>query len=208
MPRVIGVNGIRTDGRDNVVRLLEALHDRGHRTRRFAYPTVWTPLGARIEGCRLKQSRRLARTLRDGDHVVAHSFGATLTWYAMSRFRRQLGVVLFLGAALDADVSFPARGFRRLVNVHNPCDVALRLGALLWAHDFGAMGATGYAGGHPRIQNVEADVMLAGRWNHTAVYFGTAPLVERYADLFSDAIRQDAARQPRPEEAAHVSRED
>lgn len=158
--RILGINGIRTDGSNSTDLLLRDLADLGHETVDVNYPRV-NIFTARWRSRQLRNAQHLVDAHKPGDAVVAHSYGCLLTLRAME-LGASFGTVFFFSAAMNDDFSFPPEGMRRLFNIHRQDDRALTLGDLLLWHDFGAMGKTGYSGLPPdrRIRNIPA-------WTHT-----------------------------------------
>lgn len=153
--KVLGVNGIRTNGRASTDRLLAEVASRGWATRDVDYPRV-NILTARSRARQRDRARYLLEAHTPGDAVLAHSYGALVTMRAME-MGAEFSIVFFFGAALDDDETFPFLGMQQLFNVHTPSDCALALGNLLVAHDFGEMGKSGYRGpSDPRVVNVPA----------------------------------------------------
>ena len=68
----------------------------------------------------------------------------------------QFNNVFLFAPAMNRDFTFPYLGARRIFVIHNRKDKAIRMGKLLWWHDFGDMGRKGYDGPpDPRVFNVE-----------------------------------------------------
>lgn len=144
MSRVIGVNGIRTDGSGSTDRLLDGLADSGLNTLDFNYDRV-NLFTARSR----RRQRQIGFALLDdhqpGDHVVAHSYGALVVLRAMEAGAR-FGLVFLFSPAMDSRQYFPYHGAHRLHIISNAADRVIGLGSLLWRHDFGRMGSDGYQG--------------------------------------------------------------
>lgn len=143
MSRVIGVNGIRTDGGGSTDRLLQRLGS-GMTVFDFNYDRV-NVLTARSRRRQRRIGRQLYDLTRAGDHVVAHSYGALVVLRAMEA-GAQFGAVFLFGPAMGQREYFPAKGARQIHIISNPADRAIGLGALLYRHDFGRMGRDGYQG--------------------------------------------------------------
>lgn len=165
--RVLGVNGIRTDGATNTDLVLHDLGLRGWATHDVAYPKVYA-VTARSRARQYRNAERVAHAAAPGDAVVAHSYGCLLVLRAMELGAR-FGAVFFFGAAMNDDFVFPVLGCERLWNIHAPADRALRLADRLWWHDFGDMGRTGYKGPpDPRVTNVLASARGGSEfWRHS-----------------------------------------
>lgn len=166
--KVLGVNGIRTDGRGNTDALLADLGECGWTVQDVNYPRVWA-LTARSRRRQYDRARYLVEAHAPGDAVVAHSYGCLLTLRAME-LGASFGAVFWFAPAMDADYVIPIGGARRVFVIHDPRDRAIALGSLLWWHDFGEMGRCGYRGPpDPRVVNVRADIASEARdpWKHS-----------------------------------------
>jgi len=165
--RIILVRGIGRDPDSDLKVLGSQLAERGIEVIPFEYHTV------RVWNARWKIDD-VARSIRNfaftGDHVVAHSFGCAATYRAMYDGAR-FGRVVFFGAAMAKEITFPYHGFQRLMNVTNPHDKALTWGSWLpLRHPFGLLGRDSYAGPpDERIVHVQTGVR-AGRYSHSAPY--------------------------------------
>lgn len=181
-PRIIGVNGIRSTGEKNTDRLLGELEKLGHRIFDFNYGIVraWE---ARSEKRQRAIGHRLHETSRDGDHVIAHSYGGLVTLRAMQAGAR-FGVVWLFAPAMDGDYTFPIHGAREIHIVSSRTDIPLLLGSLLPGHSFGGMGRVGYKGPpDDRVHNHIAGPLLCA---HSA-YFKPAHL-KHWAGLISRSL--------------------
>lgn len=153
--KILGINGIRTTGAKNTDLLLQKMQEREWKTCDTEYPTAWA-ISARWRWIQRRNAKRIMKYYREGDIVVAHSYGCLLTLRMMEMGAR-FSHVFFFGAAMNDDFTFPAYGMESLVNVCDVDDRALGIGSILPFHDFGKMGKTGYKGAKdPRVQNVFA----------------------------------------------------
>lgn len=165
--KILGVNGIRSDGANNVQRMLDDLARLGWPVQHVSYPRVRAVM-ARYRSRQRRHARRILDAHEPGDCVIAHSYGCLLSLRAME-LGAQFGTVFFFGAAMNEDFTFPYLGCRALHNIHDPSDRALGLGSLLVWHDFGRMGQTGYAGPpDPRVRNVPGTGEIeSDLWRHS-----------------------------------------
>lgn len=185
--RILGVNGIRTDGRNNTDLLLNELKENGFDTVDVSYPEV-NIFTARSRKRQFKNAQRIVDAYKPGDAVMAHSYGCLLTLRAME-LGAKFSTVFFFGAAMNDDFSFPAEGMQRLHNFHNPNDVALTLGRLLWWHDFGAMGQTGYDGPpDQRIINTPMPEESKGRLSLNHSHYFTKVRMRDITGFIKDAL--------------------
>jgi hypothetical protein len=164
--KIIGVNGIRTDGSTTTSMMLADLHTKGWSVKPLNHPRVWL-WQARSRKRQYEHAKMLLDLHDPGDCVIAHSRGGLTVLRAMELGAMFSQVFLF-GAAMNQDFTFPFMGMKALFNVHNPADKALGLGSLLWRHDFGPMGQTGYKGPpDPRIANVLARPAVSEYMDHS-----------------------------------------
>lgn len=164
--KILGVNGIRTDGHNNTDLMLADLAKLGWTTADVQYPLV-RAVTARSRTRQLANAQHVVEAHNPGDAVVAHSYGCLLTLRAMELGAR-FSDVFFFAPAMDRDFTFPYHGMRHLWVMHDRTDLALSLGAMLWWHDFGDMGEHGY-GGPPdnRVVNVDVTEPSADAWKHS-----------------------------------------
>lgn len=151
-PRILGINGIRTDGSTSTDKMLKQFDD--YETIDVNFPKVWL-WGARSRTRQMKNAKILLDHSRPGDVLIAHSYGGLLGLRAMELGAKFSYVFLF-APAMNRDFTFPYLGMTELHVIHNSNDNALRAGAWLAWHDFGEMGRYGYNGPpDPRIINRE-----------------------------------------------------
>ena len=188
LPRVVGVNGIRSNGSGNTDLLLKDLAGNGYETLDFNYPRV-NLLTARSRNRQRNRGRLLHQRTFLHDAVIAHSYGALVVLRAMEA-GAQFGMVFLFAPALDSRIYFPAQGATQIHVIHNQADRAIGLGALLWRHDFGLMGQHGYQGPPDhRITNVPTNDNHAQHERlHHSDYFLPANR-PRWADYIKRHIR-------------------
>ena len=150
-PRILGINGIRTDGSTSTDKMLKQFDN--HPTIDVNYPKVrlW---GARSRSRQYRNARQLVNKHIPGDVLIAHSYGCLLALRAMELGAKFSHVFLF-APAMNRDFTFPYLGMTKLHVIHNANDKAVKAGALLAWHDVGEMGRFGYDGPpDPRITNI------------------------------------------------------
>lgn len=135
--RIVGVNGILSHGEHNIDPLLDELARRGLAVRDVHLPfRTW--VSARWNGCR--DGQIVAQQSRDGDVIVAHSFGCLRAWNA-HQVRDYKAIVCIAPAMSDRaqwrDPSIVHCFYSRK-------DLAIKIGALLLFHPFGAAGTKGF----------------------------------------------------------------
>ena len=156
MSRILGVNGILSNGSGSTDLLLADLKERGHLVHDVKLPWT-TALLARFRWWQHRDAHRLVAAHAHGDNVIAHSYGGLRVLRAMqlgARFR----LVFLFAPAMEVDVEFPIGAAERIFVIYDRHDRAIGLGARLRKHDFGAMGRCGYSGAvDRRVINVPAD---------------------------------------------------
>jgi hypothetical protein len=163
--RILGINGIRSDGARNTDQLLLRLAELGWPVKDVNYPRVsvlqyWVRGRKWHRDRQYRDARHLVRAHQAGDALIAHSYGGLLALRAMELGAR-FSVVFLFAAACDRDVRFPQTGAERIYVVHNPRDKALCWTSLLRWHDSGALGRVGYQGpADDRIVSEEAHAVV------------------------------------------------
>lgn len=183
-PRILGINGIRTDGSASTDLLLdEFAFCEGFITVDVNYPKV-NIFTARSRSRQLRNARRLVERHDKGDILIAHSYGCLLALRAME-LGAQFSHVFLFAPAMNRDFTFPYLGMTKLHVIHNKKDKAIKLGSLLAWHDFGKMGRLGYDGApDPRIENIlDTD---KGGMNHSH-YFSNQN-IEKWVKYIKQAI--------------------
>lgn len=146
--KIVGVNGIRTHGAGNIDRLLMEMRGRGFATVDVTLPKAhaWNArCDAALEG------RIVAQASRDGDIVVAHSYGCLRTLHAQRI--RDYKLIVCIAPAMARDVQWEHP--ERVHCFYSPDDWAIRLGSWLLFHPFGAAGNKGFS--QPGVVNRRVD---------------------------------------------------
>lgn len=144
--RIIGVNGIASNGERNIDLLLAELASRGLDVLDVELPVRhW--ISARWGGC--SDGQLVAQAASDGDIIVAHSFGCLRAWHA--HHVRDFAAVVCIAPAMSdsAEWLYPERVFC----FWSPKDLAVRIGARLLFHPFGAAGSQGFT--QAGVTNIE-----------------------------------------------------
>jgi len=149
MARILGINGIRSNGSDNTDQLLAKLQARGHKTVDTSYPLT-SLFRARARDYQYSDANLiLNRHHQAGDAVIAHSRGCLVN-LRMMELGARFSTVFWFRPAMNRDYLIPRHSCQRLVIIHHPSDRAIRLGECLWWHDFGAAGRLGLHAGNRR----------------------------------------------------------
>jgi len=149
--RLIGVNGIASNGVKSTDVLLTALAEHGFDTLDFNYPRInlfeasWVMSFWRYTQELERLAGELFKVTKDGDHVVAHSFGCAVVWHCMSKYNRHFGKVWLIAPAMSLDDEMMPlfNGTDQVTFVHNPHDRALRFARFLPWIDMSSIGLHG-----------------------------------------------------------------
>jgi len=164
--RIIGVNGIASNGVDSTDVLLTALAKRGYETVDFNYPKISLLKAAQVMSFWLydktvdKLAKQLFEQTQDGDHVVAHSFGCAIVWQCIKEYGRNFGKVWLIAPAISIDAGMVPifTGTEQITFVHNPYDRALKFGRMAPWIDLSDIGLNGFRRKHqvyePPYRNV------------------------------------------------------
>ena len=137
MSRIVLVHGIRSDGTNNVDVVGDELRRLGH-----VVVDVQTPVrhtwSARWSA--KKDARQVAAASREGDILVAHSYGNLIAWHAHKM--QNYEAVFCIAAAMSKNAIW--RHPKRVFCYHSNTDGALKLGAALLWHPFGRAGLDGF----------------------------------------------------------------
>lgn len=169
--RIAGANGIATDGKGSIDRLLLELAQRNHiiidipLPKRHWFSARW---GGEPDG------KIIAKHTRDGDVIVCHSFGCLRTWHAHQE--RDYKAIICIAPAMSDSAEW--RHPERVHCFYSPKDWAIRVGARLLFHPFGAAGSKGFT--QEGVTNVE---YACGHSDYfgPALLKGVADYVERVA---------------------------
>lgn len=135
--RIVGVNGIRTKGTNNIDRILLEMRDRGFETVDVDLPIAhtWHARWRADDDAELVEDAS-----EDGDVVVAHSYGALRAFHAHQH--RDYRAIVCIAPAASRDLEW--RHPDRVHCWYSPDDWICKLGALLWFHPFGWAGTKGF----------------------------------------------------------------
>jgi hypothetical protein len=166
METFIGVNGILTDGSTNTDRLLLRLVENYNckvvdfKYRRVNYLDVGINLRKHKSNTFVGQiAHRLIETqqkLNQPVSIIAHSFGCLITLRALQMGLIANNVYLFAPAANENEFIY-TKNINNIFVIHNKNDFTIKLGSLLFFHDFGLMGVNGAKHNDDKIINVPYD---------------------------------------------------
>lgn len=169
--RIAGANGIATDGKGSIDRLLFELAEREYVVldiplpKRHWFSARW---GGEPDGA------FIASKTRDGDMIVCHSFGCLRAWHAHQE--REFSAIICIAPAMDPDARW--RYPDRVHCFHSEKDWAVRLGSALALHPFGPAGVIGFS--QNEVTNVEYDCGHSDYFS-SALLPGVIDYVERVA---------------------------
>ena len=172
--RILGINGIRSNGKRNTDIALREMAARGFETVDTHYPITWL-YQTRGRQRQLTDARQLISAYyKEGDAVIAHSRGCLVN-LRMMQMGARFSTVFWFRPAMERDVVIPPMGCTQLVVVHHPADRAIWLGARLWYHDFGDAGRHGLRAGDlfdeahdERVLNIQSpDYEQTEFWRHS-----------------------------------------
>ncbi len=172
--RLLGINGIRTHGAGSTDQLLAELALRDWQTVDANYPLrhIWQVRSRRRQ---YADAQRLLRYHRDGDAVVAHSYGCLVS-LRMMELGARFSTLFWFRPAMNRDYLIPRHACRRLYAIHDPRDRAIGLGICMPWHDFGAAGRYGLLAGNngcgrigdPRVTNIRVPGYIRHEpWHHS-----------------------------------------
>lgn len=153
--RILGVNGIYNwswSKQSFTDALLEQLYM--YETIDVKYPFM-TALLAYSNWAINRRVKKLIKESKEGDCVIAHSFGCLLTTMAM-RQGAKYDKVFFFGAAVDSTAPIPEGGANVIYNIFSKDDKALIAGKAFPWSPLGDMGRVGYEGTCTKVINIEA----------------------------------------------------
>lgn len=164
--RILGINGIRSDGSTNTDQALAGLKALGHEAVDTQYPltSLWR---ARARKHQFSDANLiLCKHHQAGDAVIAHSRGCLVN-LRMMELGARFSAVFWFRPAMNVDFLIPRHACQRLFIIHHPDDRAIRLGEYLWWHDFGAAGRVGLHAGDRRhyLHDRRATNVLAPRYD-------------------------------------------
>ena len=127
-----------------------------------------------------KRARRLARMIREGDLLIGHSDGCNLinlaSWCLANGSKPTPKFVAYINPALDRDAQLAPQIHRALV-CYTHSDSVVKVAKLLPFHNWGDMGAHGYAEKDPsktdsRYVNLSHESMGVSNAGHSGALHG------------------------------------
>lgn len=191
MVKIIGLHGIITSGKRGFERGL--LHELEYKHGWLTYHPHYRilPLLGYFSFFRKMYVKRVLRNFVDGDHILAHSAGCSITYWVLEELQktgRRAGTIWFLNAALDRKIVFPSGTYEHIYNLHEDDDHVLTLSKILPFHIFGGMGKDGYKGNSANVTNV---TNIVPKYTETFLRhtdFFKSPAKEQLCKLITDSI--------------------
>lgn len=202
--RVVAVHGINGNGARNVDILANTVANQisGAAVVNFDYGCIsllralWALSFWRYDKVRRRLANKLHLHTHDGDHVIAHSFGAAVVFACMQDCGRTFGHVWLVAPALSIDDHL--RGFEHcqatsITVVANPYDRALKAGRWIPWIDMSTVGLEGVT---PSAQQSLSTLYMPTRYlrgdhhdplNHSYAFAGQAR--SRLASKIADQLR-------------------
>lgn len=152
MQPIVFLNGILTDGAQNIDKLYQRFKEKGYPAVDASYPIV-TPWSARWRARGIVKS--LLPWVEEGSSLVGHSYAGVLIGLLAERV--PLRTITLIGSAANKEWDWAnAKGSPDIVNWYSPSDHVVRLGSWIpFRSPFGAAGVDGYSS--PLVKNIKRD---------------------------------------------------
>lgn len=141
----------------------------------FGVPICW--MGVLGTYFNWYQAKRLAKIIKNRGEkciVIAHSNGCAIANMISSKYGANVQGLVCINPALDRDTKF-ADCYEFIHVYHNRDDQPVKMSKWLPKHPWGEMGAYGYNGKDPRVENVDCSATPG------------MPRASGHSNLFSDA---------------------
>lgn len=175
------IHGIHTSDKDNVTAKLAPAFRQVHGAenvlvRKYGYALALTT--GLTNFLNKRRAERLAKLIKPGDSIVAHSNGCAIAWLIDSEYVEHLDSVILIQPALDSWRTF--ENTSRVLVLYNDEDEVVGASTLGFCSAWGDMGKVGYTGA---LGNVE-------QWDTKAPPHGLPPYAGHSGIVESDAHRQ------------------
>ncbi len=152
--KIIGLQGVYSDGHKNIGRLLHLLEQHNYKTYHKQYTLTIPETFCENEiNDILDDIEPLVET---GDVLLGHSAGCLLICKLLERLKLRgvtIPVVWFFNAGVDRDRSLPDN-VSMLYNVVDPSDGVIAAAGILPYSELGSMGQKGYAGPNSNVIDI------------------------------------------------------
>jgi len=137
--KILGVNGIRSDGHKTTDRMLNALANLGYKTKEVEQPKR-SAIGARFKY--RQDAKAILDIAEPGDVLITHSYGGLKAAIAMKQM--EFSAVFMFRPAMSRRYKFN----QPVYCIYSPHDMAIWLGGGLLLHPFGWAGVKGFKSKH------------------------------------------------------------
>lgn len=149
--KIIGLQGVYSDGQKNIDRLLNRLSRHNYKTSAFKYTLSIPDTYSESELNEILD--RVDPICEDGDVIIAHSAGCLLAALLLERLKKRnitIPVVWFFNAGIDVDYKF-SDNVGIIYSVVDPNDTVIALANFLPCNNVGSMGQAGYSGPNSNV---------------------------------------------------------
>lgn len=172
MSRIHLIHGIHTDEEDisTPELFIPELRSAGYAAEDIIVHEYGYALGITSRWANDKRAEKIAKQIRPGDRILAHSNGCLITVIMLRDYGIEPSGITLLQPALDVDTEFPKGDYwiNVFFNAHDKATLAARM--FLWFHHpFGAMGRYGFKGYDIRVRNYDT-ISLTGLGGHSEAY--------------------------------------
>jgi len=156
---VYGLDAVRRH--NNITKILKALEKQGMYTREFSYLRALV-IFTYFKCLRKRWAKRLKAQLKDGDSIVAHSFGCAVVWELLKQLQEeksslQLKNIYLFNASLERELQFSKDNCHKIFVFYHPGDNLLTLATYLPNNIMGDMGKVGYQYKTHNIINIKLE---------------------------------------------------
>lgn len=168
-----GVKGLwARPGNNNATKMLQKLQELGVESKEFNYLS-FTVLNTYLLERVFKTEVSLLKHLKDGDSIIAHSFGGALVVRLLTHLDRfksniKLKNIYLFNPSIDGDIRIPSTHFENMYIFCNEDDKMLKMARLIPFNILGDLGREGYQYEDDKITNIEIDTSKTDTfWGHS-----------------------------------------
>ena len=173
--KILGVNGINTEGKSTTDRLLTILHDEYSYQVHDINQPIRSAWQARFSA--KKDAKAIIKVANDGDVLVGHSYAGLKAAYSMRAIN--FSAVFLFRPAMSRFHPWPGWQGTDIYCIYSKGDWAIWAGSVLFFHPFGLAGVTGFTS--PIVNNVPS----TGPHNEDFV----SPNIENWARFIDSKIK-------------------
>lgn len=159
---IVGVKGLRAPiGKNNITKYVNKLNSIGVEAEEFKYASFLVAHTYILEKI-FKTEKKLYDLLKEGDSIIAHSFGGVLVTDLLTNMsqvdsKKKLKNIYLFNPSVDHDIRIPETHFENLIIFYEPDDKMLTLAKYLPFNKLGTLGKYGYRYPSNKIHNVRID---------------------------------------------------